>query len=106
MSIEKLISVLNIDKIESEGAYLFTFLDKASECINNKASDIKGFLEAWENGLCDETIPAAGSDSVTIMTIHASKGLEFGTVIIPFCNWELTGKGGGTLWCDSEDRTV
>ncbi len=100
--IEKLISVLNIDKIESEGAYLFTFLDKASECINNKASDIKGFLEAWENGLCDETIPAAGSDSVTIMTIHASKGLEFGTVIIPFCNWELTGKGGGTLWCDSE----
>ncbi len=100
--IEKLISVLQIDKIESEGAYLFSFLDKASECINNKASDIKGFLEAWENGLCDETIPAASSDSVTIMTIHASKGLEFGTVIIPFCNWELTGRAGNTLWCDSD----
>lgn len=99
--IEKLISVLQIDKIEAEGAYLFSFLDKASECINNKASDIKGFLEAWENSLCDETIPAASSDSVTIMTIHASKGLEFGTVIIPFCNWELTGRAGNTLWCEA-----
>lgn len=100
--IEKLISVLHIDRVETESAYIFSFLDKASECINNKASDIKGFLEAWENSLCNETIPAASSNSVTIMTIHASKGLEFGTVIIPFCNWELTGRAGNTLWCDSD----
>lgn len=98
--IEKLITVLHIDKINAEDAYLFSFLDKASECINNKASDIKGFLQAWEDSLCDETIPAASSDSVTIMTIHASKGLEFGTVIIPYCNWELTGRPGNTLWCE------
>ena len=98
--IEKLITILHLDSIDAEEAYLFSFLDKASECINNKASDIKGFLQAWEDSLCDETIPAASSDSVTIMTIHASKGLEFGTVIIPYCNWELTGRPGNTLWCE------
>lgn len=28
-------------------------------------------------------------DAVRILTIHKSKGLEFKTVIIPFCAWEL-----------------
>ena len=33
------------------------------------------------------------------MTIHKSKGLEFHTVIIPFCDWLLTGDSRNSLWC-------
>ncbi len=100
--IEKIIAVLHIEQAKDEDAYIFSFLDYASQCINNKTADLKGFLDEWEKDLCDKTIPAASSDSVRIMTIHASKGLEFDTVIIPFCNWELTGRANTTLWCAPE----
>lgn len=101
--IEKIISLLHISKMKGEEAYLFTFLDHASQCINNKCADINGFLEMWDEKLCDETIPAATSDSVTVMTIHKSKGLEFDTVIIPFCDWNLTGLPNSTLWCEPKE---
>ncbi len=97
--IEKLIPLLGIDKVEGEDAYLFSFLDHAAQCINNKTADLNGFLEEWDENLYKETIPAADSDSVTITTVHKSKGLEYGTVIVPFCDWELTGRSGNTLWC-------
>lgn len=100
--IEKLIHILQITEIKGEEAYLFSFLDHAAQCINNKASDLGGFLEAWDDELCDKTIPASAGDSVTVTTIHKSKGLEYGTVIIPFCNWELTGRANNTLWCESK----
>lgn len=98
--IEKIISLLRISEIKGEEAYLFSFLDHASQCINNRCADINGFLEMWDEKLCDETIPSASSNSVTVMTIHKSKGLEFDTVIIPFCDWGLTGLANGTLWCE------
>ncbi len=101
--IEKIISLLHITKIEGEDSYIFSFLDHASQCINNKTADIDGFLELWEEQLRDKTIPAAGKDCITIMTIHSSKGLEFGTVIIPFCNWEVTGRPNNTLWCQPSE---
>ena len=97
--IEKIISLLEISKVKGEEAYLFSFLDQASQCITNKSADINDFLAMWDEKLCDETIPATTSDSVTVMTIHKSKGLEFDTVIIPFCDWELTGRPNSTLWC-------
>ncbi len=97
--IEKIISLLHITEVKGEEAYLFSFLDQASQCINNKSADINDFLEMWDEKLCDETIPATTADSVTVMTIHKSKGLEFDTVIIPFCDWELTGLPNSTLWC-------
>lgn len=98
--IEKIICTLHIERVNGEEAYIFSFLDYASQCINNKTADLKGFLDEWERDLCDKTIPAESSDSIRIMTIHASKGLEFDTVIIPYCNWELTGRTGNTLWCE------
>ncbi len=101
--IERIVSTLRITEIKGEEAYIFSFLDHASQCINNKASDIGGFLKLWEESLCNETITATGKDCVTVMTIHSSKGLEFGTVIIPFCNWEVTGHANNTLWCETPD---
>jgi ATP-dependent exoDNAse (exonuclease V) beta subunit len=38
------------------------------------------------------------------MTIHKSKGLEFHTVIIPFCDWPFTGEGGDQIWCETKDK--
>ena len=56
------------------------------------------FLAAWDEGLKDKCVPAESINSVRVMTIHKSKGLEFHTVIVPFCDWKLTGDTN-LLWC-------
>ena len=40
------------------------------------------------------------SNVVRIMTIHKSKGLEFHTVILPYCNWQID--NGSKLWVEPE----
>ena len=44
-------------------------------------------------------------DAVRILTIHKSKGLEFKTVIIPFCAWELDDtRHGRRIWCQNREE--
>jgi ATP-dependent exoDNAse (exonuclease V) beta subunit len=33
------------------------------------------------------------------MTIHKSKGMEFDTVIVPFCQGDMAKKHGDIIWC-------
>ncbi len=44
-------------------------------------------------------------DAVRILTIHKSKGLEFKTVIIPFCAWDLDDtRHGRRIWCQNREE--
>ncbi len=97
--IEQLLTMLNIDESKGEEAYIYAFLDHASHYINSKGADLPTLLAAWDDGLCDKCIPAESLDCIKIMTIHKSKGLEFHTVIIPFCDWKLTADSRNLLWC-------
>ena len=99
--IEQIFALLGIGKTGNEEAYIFSFLDYASQYINSRCADINRFLEAWDDGMKDECIPAESIDSVRIMTVHKSKGLEFHTVIIPFCDWKMTGDSRSILWCET-----
>ena len=98
--IEQLMSILNIESAKGEEAYVYAFLDYASQFINGKSADLLAFLEAWDEGICDKCIPVGNDDSIRVMTIHKSKGLEFHTVIMPFCNWKLTADSRNLLWCE------
>jgi ATP-dependent exoDNAse (exonuclease V) beta subunit len=61
---------------------------------------LEDFIKHWDEEICGKSIPAGESNGVRILSIHKSKGLEFHTVIIPFCTWELTGGGHrNILWC-------
>lgn len=42
---------------------------------------------------CVETFPSKGKINIQLMTVHASKGLEFDRVIIPDCNEKVFPKG-------------
>ena len=97
--IEQLLALLNVSKSKDEEAYIYTFLDHVSQFINSRSSDINKLLNAWDEKISGKCIPAESLDSVRVMTIHKSKGLEFHTVIIPFCNWILTGDTRTLLWC-------
>lgn len=97
--IEQLLQQTGICEKRGEEAYIYTFLDYATQYLSSKTSDLNGFLEAWENEICEKSIPAENINSVRLMTIHKSKGLEFHTVIIPLCDWLLTGDTKSSLWC-------
>lgn len=97
--IEQLFALLNVGNSSDEEAYVYAFLDHASQYINGRHADLNKFLAAWDDGLKDKCVPAESVNSVRVMTIHKSKGLEFHTVICPFCDWTLTGDWRSLLWC-------
>lgn len=100
--IERLMSILDIESSKGEEAYIYAFLDHVSQYINSKSADLTAVLTAWDEGLCDKCIPAESDDSIKAMTIHKSKGLEFHTVIMPFCDWKLTADERSLLWCEPQ----
>ena len=97
--IEQLFALLDVGNSSEEEAYVYAFLDCASQYINSRNADLNKFLAAWDETLKDKCVPAESINSVRVMTIHKSKGLEFHTVIVPFCDWTLTGDGRNILWC-------
>lgn len=97
--IEQLLQAIEMSEDKNEEAYIYTFLDYASQYLTNRTSDLNGFIEAWDNEIYDKSIPAEEINSVRLMTIHKSKGLEFHTVIVPLCDWTLTGDNRNSLWC-------
>ena len=97
---------LLIDKLELaqwEGAtpYLTAFQDKIYQFTQNKVADTALFLKYWEMKGKTATIPAPKTNSaINIMTIHASKGLEFDIVMIPFFDWNLVDSHpNDIIWC-------
>jgi ATP-dependent exoDNAse (exonuclease V) beta subunit len=88
-------------EMEGQSSYLFTFFDAVINYLKNSPmDDLHTFLAFWDDELSIKTIPAgAGIDGVRAMTVHKSKGLQFHTVIIPFCTWELNPKLNPLVWC-------
>ena len=97
--IERLFAMLDVGDSNGEEAYVYAFLDHAAQYINSRHADLNKFLAAWDEGLKEKCVPAESINSVRVMTIHKSKGLEFHTVIVPFCDWILTGDTE-LLWCE------
>ncbi len=99
--IEKLFTLFQLEKIENQDAYLFSFFDAVLEYLTDHPSDLDSFTAYWEETLCSKTIPSGELDGIRIYSIHKAKGLEFHTVLIPFCDWGLEGEGHADqlLWC-------
>ena len=97
--IEQLFAMLDVGNSSEEEAYVFAFLDHASQYINNRHADLNKFLTAWDESIKDKCVPAESINSVRVMTVHKSKGLEFHTVILPFCDWTFTGDARNLIWC-------
>ena len=107
--LERLIFILELNRIEGAEPYIYSFLDQVSNFIDKGATDIKEFVKLWDDELCEKTIPAGETESVRITTIHKSKGLEFHTVIVPFATWKLTGEvhtplKERILWCKPNEE--
>jgi len=95
---ESIYDMFGLSALSEQSAYISTFYDHLSRFVNDKANDISKFLTEWDERLCTKTIKSNDIEGVRILSIHASKGLEYDNVIIPFCDWQLE-IGGDTLWC-------
>lgn len=87
--VEHLYRLLRLNNAEGQDAYILSFLDIVREYSANQSTDIADFITAWDDKLHKRAIQSEGDDSIRLMTIHKSKGLEFHTVIIPFCDWKI-----------------
>lgn len=82
----ELIRAINLN--EAGYQYIRFFLDEVNEFQVLRNSNISSFFDWWESrsNKASMIIPE-NTNAVRIMTIHASKGLEFPVVILPYCNW-------------------
>ncbi len=91
---------LHLDKLEGQSNYMFTFYDAVSNYLKDNSGDIFSFLKYWENELQFKSIPAGNTvDGIRAMTIHKSKGLQFHTVLLPYCDWNLYPEKNPVVWC-------
>jgi len=94
-----------LQNIKVELVYLESFLDQVLQYGRDEAGGTSGFLEWWKTSGYKKTIILSGNqNAISILTIHKSKGLEFHTVFVPFCDWEIVPKANKEpyLWCHPE----
>ena len=99
---ERLYTILNLDRIADQDAYLFTFYDHVNKFLEGNNTDTEHFLSQWDDKICAVTINDGGAEGIRIMSIHKSKGLEFHSVIIPFATWKVTdgnNNRNNLIWC-------
>ena len=103
--LEKLFVIFSMDRINEQDAYLCAFYDSVTEYMNNNSSELTAFISYWEETLCAKTIPSGEISGIRILSIHKSKGLEYHTVLLPFCDWKMENETNNhLLWCKTNER--
>lgn len=89
-----------------QSAYLFSFLDKVVDYLNDNSSDLKEFLDYWDETLSSQSITSNSNDAIEILTIHKAKGLAGHTVLIPFAGFSFVKNGrDGMIWCNPKEMS-
>lgn len=97
---EKLFRLFQMSRIGQQDAYLCAFFDAVTEYMQSNSSELSAFIAYWEEKLYSKTIPSGEVEGIRILSIHKSKGLEFHTVLLPFCDWKMENETYNHLvWC-------
>ena len=103
--LEELFSLLEVKRLEKQDAYLFAFFDAVTDYLQSHSSDLDGFLHYWDEKLSMKTIPSGELEGIRILSIHKSKGLEFHTVLVPFCDWKTENETNDQrVWCSPQEK--
>lgn len=102
--VEKIIEIFDVAKNKGDHEYLRTFMDAVLDFTFNQSSDLSRFINYWdEKGNSIGIQSNQNSNSISIMTIHKSKGLDFRVVMIPFCNFKLDDTKKNQMWVAKPD---
>ncbi len=98
--LENIFRIFEMSCIPQQDAYLFAFFDAVTDYLQNNSSELDGFIAHWNEKLSTKTIPSGEIEGIRVYSIHKSKGLEFHTVLIPFCDWKMENETNQQLvWC-------
>jgi ATP-dependent helicase/nuclease subunit A len=98
-AVEKIIDFFSLGSFPGNPAYLNAFQDCVLEFSAGNSSEAPAFLEWWATTGSKRSVVLTGQqDSIRVMTIHKSKGLQFRVVILPFLTWPLTHEKNPTIW--------
>ena len=92
---------------EKENAYVQAFLDIVLKFGTESSSNINNFLDWWdEKGHKKTLFSPDEQDAIRLITIHKSKGLGFGAVVMPFLKWDIdhANNMGPVLWCQPTQK--
>lgn len=81
----------------SEALFIQAFMDDLQSWISVNGNSIRNYLRHWDEASLFIGSPES-SDSVRVLTIHKSKGLEFPFVIFPYAD-KVDLYKGSTHWC-------
>ena len=82
---------------KGEALHVQSFMDYVQDYVSSNGNSLRGFLKWWEDENPSVSSPSSG-ESVRVMTIHKSKGLDFPYVIIPFAE-NINLYKAGSYWC-------
>lgn len=68
---------------KGEVLHIQSFMDCLQDYVSSNGNSLRGFLKWWEGESPSISSPSSG-ESVRVMTIHKSKGLDFPYVILPY----------------------
>jgi len=101
---EEIIRVFKLNKIINP--YIQFFIENIYQYTSKNNNNISDFLEWWEENKEKKSIVIPqGTNAVTVMTIHKSKGLQFPVVIFPFANW-IQKNAKENLWIDFKNEKL
>lgn len=101
-TITHICSLFGLFHFESELPFLQTLIDKAGELKISLANDLSNLLYWWnEKGKNTSVNVNEEVNSIRLMTVHKSKGLEFKAVLLPYLDWATSWSGTNAplLWC-------
>ncbi len=85
------------DLWKGEVQHVQSFMDHLQDYVSSNGNNLRGFLKWWEEENPSISSPSSG-ESVRVMTIHKSKGLDFPYVIIPYVE-NISLYKAGNYWC-------
>lgn len=88
--VDIIITQFSLSENKSNMPYLQSFQDAILQYGKKNTIDIASFLIWWDDFSDKQVISMPeNQDAIRLMTIHASKGLEFKVVLIPFGDWDF-----------------
>lgn len=97
---ERLFDLFQLQELPAQDAYLCAFYDAVTAYLQDHSSELTAFLTYWDEKLHEQPIPSGEVDGIRILSIHKSKGLEYHTVLIPYCDWKMENETNNhLLWC-------
>ena len=82
---------------QGELLHIQSFMDCIQDYVARNGNSLRGFLKYWDGENPSISSPSSG-ESVRVMTIHKSKGLDFPYVILPFAE-NITLFKADNHWC-------